>query len=85
MSQLSCSSFTAGIVEAVLDGLGFVSLVWFHIPQTDMFLARSRNCAQHSSRRIPSQEYDINKVREECARARRAFQIVVLSTRKRRE
>lgn len=27
MSQLSCSSFTAGIVEAVLDGLGFVSLV----------------------------------------------------------
>lgn len=26
MSQLSCSSFTAGIVEAVLDGLGFVSV-----------------------------------------------------------
>lgn len=26
MSQLSCSSFTAGIVEAVLDGLGLVSL-----------------------------------------------------------
>jgi hypothetical protein len=26
MSQLSCSSFTAGIVEAVLDGLGFVRL-----------------------------------------------------------
>lgn len=25
MSSLSCSSFTAGIVEAVLDGLGFVS------------------------------------------------------------
>lgn len=25
MSQLSCSSFTAGVVEAVLDGLGFVS------------------------------------------------------------
>lgn len=24
MSQLSCSSFTAGIVEAVLDGLSFV-------------------------------------------------------------
>jgi hypothetical protein len=24
MSSLSCSSFTAGIVEAVLDGLGFV-------------------------------------------------------------
>lgn len=25
LSTLSCSSFTAGIVEAVLDGLGFVS------------------------------------------------------------
>ena len=25
MSTLSCSSLTAGIVEAVLDGLGFVS------------------------------------------------------------
>ena len=24
MNQLSCSSFTAGIVEAVLDGLSFV-------------------------------------------------------------
>lgn len=27
MSQLSCSSFTAGIVEAVLDGLGFVCFI----------------------------------------------------------
>lgn len=26
MSSLSCSSFTAGIVEAVLDGLGLVSI-----------------------------------------------------------
>jgi len=26
MSQLSCSSFAAGIVEAVLDGLGFVRI-----------------------------------------------------------
>lgn len=25
MSQLSCSALTAGIVEALLDGLGFVS------------------------------------------------------------
>jgi hypothetical protein len=28
MSQLSCSSFTAGIVEAVLDGLGFVRVTF---------------------------------------------------------
>lgn len=26
MSSLSCSALTAGIVEAVLDGLGFVSI-----------------------------------------------------------
>lgn len=26
MDQLSCSSLTAGIVEAVLDGLGFVRI-----------------------------------------------------------
>ena len=30
MSQLSCSSFTAGIVEAVLDGLGFVRRIVRH-------------------------------------------------------
>lgn len=28
MSQLSCSSFTAGIVEAVLDGLSFVRVTF---------------------------------------------------------
>jgi hypothetical protein len=33
MSQLSCSSFTAGIVEAVLDGLGFVSLSFVSSPK----------------------------------------------------
>lgn len=36
MSQLSCSSFSAGVVEAVLDGLGFVSsLVILHFWCTD--------------------------------------------------
>lgn len=30
LSQLSCSSFTAGIVEAVLDGLGFPARVTAH-------------------------------------------------------
>lgn len=34
MSQLSCSSFTAGIVEAVLDGLGFVRLANTPVPAT---------------------------------------------------
>lgn len=31
ISQLSCSSLTAGIVEAVLDGLGFVSISCKHV------------------------------------------------------
>ena len=31
MNQLSCSSLTAGIVEAVLDGLGFVSFQCFSV------------------------------------------------------
>lgn len=30
MNTLSCSSFTAGVVEAVLDGLGFVSFPHVH-------------------------------------------------------
>lgn len=39
MSQLSCSSFTAGIVEAVLDGLGFVSLVCVSQYLTDLLFS----------------------------------------------
>lgn len=31
MNQLNCSSLTAGIVEAVLDGLGFVSSQYVHL------------------------------------------------------
>jgi hypothetical protein len=31
MSQLSCSALTAGIVEAVLDGLGFVRVIPQHL------------------------------------------------------
>lgn len=36
MNQLSCSSFTAGIVEAVLDGLGLVSSSSSHKPCADI-------------------------------------------------
>lgn len=48
MSQLSCSSFTAGIVEAVLDGLGFVSLASSDNYPADLFLACSCHSPQHS-------------------------------------
>ncbi|KAK0446425.1 TRAPP complex subunit trs31 [Desarmillaria tabescens] len=41
MSQLSCSSFTAGIVEAVLDGLGFPARVTAHSTPTTQFPTRT--------------------------------------------
>ncbi|KAJ7235971.1 NO signaling/Golgi transport ligand-binding domain-containing protein [Mycena rebaudengoi] len=41
MSQLSCSSFTAGIVEAVLDGLGFPARVTAHNTPTTQFPSRT--------------------------------------------
>ncbi|KAI9445521.1 TRAPP complex subunit trs31 [Lactarius indigo] len=41
MSQLSCSSFTAGIVEAVLDGLGFPARVTAHNTPTHDFPFRN--------------------------------------------
>ncbi|KAJ3480153.1 hypothetical protein NLI96_g8554 [Meripilus lineatus] len=41
MSQLSCSSFTAGAVEAVLDGLGLPARVTAHNTPTDNFPNRT--------------------------------------------
>lgn len=41
MSQLSCSALTAGIVEAVLDGLGFPARVTAHSVPTDAFPLRT--------------------------------------------
>ncbi|CDO70936.1 hypothetical protein BN946_scf184829.g45 [Trametes cinnabarina] len=41
MSSLSCSSFTAGIVEAVLDGLGFPARVTAHNTPTDQYPNRT--------------------------------------------
>ena len=45
MSQLSCSSFTAGIVEAVLDGLGFVRFYssFRTLTDSDLYPARPSN------------------------------------------
>ncbi|TFK30684.1 transporter particle subunit trs31 [Coprinopsis marcescibilis] len=41
LSQLSCSSFTAGIVEAVLDGLGFPARVTAHSTPLAQFRSRT--------------------------------------------
>jgi trafficking protein particle complex subunit 5 len=48
MSQLSCSSFTAGIVEAVLDGLGFVSLHDLTFPMRLIHLQPARVTAHNT-------------------------------------
>lgn len=57
MSSLSCSSFTAGIVEAVLDGLGFVRFRIFILSATQTHLPYSlrvsrRTTLQRTSTRI---------------------------------
>lgn len=49
MSQLSCSSFTAGIVEAVLDGLSFVRATF--LPEANLialFLQPARVTAHNT-------------------------------------
>jgi hypothetical protein len=67
MSQLSCSSFTAGIVEAVLDGLGFVR---FLLPVaendllTKMLTACPSDCTQHSDRPVSVTNDNTDKARQ---------------------
>lgn len=48
MDQLSCSALTAGIVEAVLDGLGFVSDLTLFVSVRTLsvvFVAGSCHCS----------------------------------------
>ena len=54
MSQLSCSSFTAGIVEAVLDGLGFVRDRVFQI---SVSLIQQMQPARVTAHNTPSDAY----------------------------
>lgn len=53
LSQLSCSSFTAGIVEAVLDGLGFVGT---RLSSHILSLRRSQP-ARVTAHNTPTQQY----------------------------
>lgn len=79
MSQLSCSSFTAGIVEAVMDGLGFVCTKFYSpLHPTHVIQARSRDGPQHTDGTIPLSNDDTHKTREICTRSRRAFEITSL-------
>jgi hypothetical protein len=56
MNQLSCSSFTAGVVEAVLDGLGLVSTSFCHrLFCTNMCTKPARVTAHHT----PTQQFPL--------------------------
>jgi hypothetical protein len=59
MSQLSCSSFTAGIVEAILDGLGFVRLPITPPPKNSHFpdLILQKQPARVTAHNTPVQGY----------------------------
>ena len=72
MSSLSCSSFTAGIVEAVLDGLGFVChLVLFRRPTQLTHLAvRTCHRSQHAHGPTAQSDYDPYQAREVRSRTR---------------
>ena len=67
MSQLSCSSFTAGIVEAVLDGLGFVKMLSF-ILFTDLIYptASARYGAQYTDGAASISDHHFDKTRQIC-------------------
>lgn len=60
MSQLSCSSFTAGIVEAVMDGLGFVRAPVRGpiLPRSYVIQARSCYCSQHTDNAVSFSDDD---------------------------
>lgn len=51
MGALNCSAITAGMVEAVLDGLGFVRLLSFWFYRSSLWLIPGR-CSPPASRRI---------------------------------
>jgi hypothetical protein len=84
MSQLSCSSFTAGIVEAVLDGLGFVRFLHPIIVYCSLIVpfppARSRHRPQHSHGSACFTDNYSHQTRKVCFGKRRTTQIVYTSS-----
>ena len=83
MSQLSCSSFTAGIVEAVLDGLGFVCDLFTiisltHIPhRTNSSIACTCNRTQYPTRPIPKPHDYPYQTRKVCPRTGGRLQAII--------
>lgn len=60
MNQLSVEAFTAGIVEAALDGLGFVGTLWYtfiYKMYADRFPSLTDQPARVTAHSVPSVEY----------------------------
>jgi hypothetical protein len=78
MSQLSCSSFTAGIVEAVLDGLSFVTIMLLILSSQ---LTVSQACqsyrSQYAQFSIPEQDHNLDQVGESRVGTRGAAEIIM--------
>lgn len=77
MSQLSCSSFTAGIVEAVLDGMGLVSCAFaisYINLNTPRCAARASHSAQHTESPLSVPNNHPHQTRTFSVRTRRAFE-----------
>jgi hypothetical protein len=81
MGGLSCSSFTAGIVEAVLDGLGFVCLppllALFEVLM--LLLACTSDCTWHADTSTPLSNNYTYQTRKVCIRTRRAAKIMTVT------
>jgi len=70
LGGLSCSSFTAGIVEAILDGLGFVRHRF--VPpdnHSQLLAARAGHSAWDAHSPASLQNDNPNQIRKICSRA----------------
>lgn len=59
MSQLSCSAFTAGIVEAVLDGLCFVSIGYPPVPASGHLTEHLLQPARVTAHSVPTDQFPL--------------------------
>jgi len=70
LGGLSCSSFTAGIVEAILDGLGFVRHRFVPpVNHPQLLAARAGHSARDAHSPASLQNDNPNQIRKICSRA----------------
>jgi len=70
LGGLSCSSFTAGIVEAILDGLGFVRYRFLTpVNHSQLPAARTGHSAWNAHNPASLQNDNPDQIRKICSRA----------------